>query len=285
MDQVEIWGLGLMGLSLAAGLLQANTGLAVYGVDANPAAEAYARRQGVRIGRAPHPRWVVVAVPPQAVADVLSAATPRLAPGTVVTDITSVKHHVLPALAALPGHLEVASSHPMTGRERGGGINFQPDLYRDRVWALIPVPGRPSPEGPLRALVEPLGARVVTLPAARHDRLAARTSHLPYVSALALTNLAREDRDTEHLMGPGFLGATRTAAAPPELWSEILDANREELLAALHDYVAELTTWEAALSSLPIDQLRTRIQAIQAVRMGWPATPTAASPAPIGAGR
>ncbi len=268
-DQVEIWGLGLMGLSLAAGLMQSDQAFTVYGMDSSAAARTHAAAQGVHIGRAPRPRWVVLAVPPLAVVPVLAAATARLEPGTVVTDLSSVKQHVLPALAALPRQLRVASSHPMTGRERGGSQNFQATLYADRIWALIPVPGRESPEAEMRALVEPLGARLLTVPASRHDRLAARTSHLPYLSALALTAVAHGDRDTPTLMGPGFLGATRTAAAPPELWSEILDANRDELLAALRDYVAELTTWEAALSSMPTDHLRTRIQAIQEMRTRW----------------
>ncbi len=267
--QVEIWGLGLMGLSLAVGLMQSEGAFTVYGMDSSADACEHAARQGVHIGPAPRPRWVVMAVPPLAVASALSAATPRLEPGTVVTDLTSAKYHVLPALAALPPQLRVVSSHPMTGRERGGGRNFQANLYADRTWALIPVPGRPCPEEEMRALVEPLGARVLTVPASRHDRLAARTSHLPYLSALALTAVASRDPDAASLMGPGFLGATRTAAAPPDLWSEILDANRDELLSALHDYLAELATWEEALSSMPPDHLRTRIQAIQEIRTHW----------------
>lgn len=269
-DQVEIWGLGLMGLSLAVGLMRSEQEFTVYGMDSSAAARAHAARRGVRIGPAPRPRWVVLAVPPAAVAPVLATATARLQPGTVVTDLTSVKHHVLPELAALPSSLRVASSHPMTGRERGGGQNFQATLYADRIWALIPVPGRESPEAEMRALVEPLGARLVTVPAARHDRLVARTSHLPYLSALALSAVAHGDPDAPTLMGPGFLGATRTAAAPPALWSEILDANRDELVAALHDYVVELTAWETALSSLSTEHLRTRIQTIRQMRTGWP---------------
>lgn len=268
-DQVEIWGLGLMGLSLAVGLMQSGQAFTVYGLDASAAACKHAAAQGVQIGRAPRPRWVVLAVPPLAVGGVLATATAHLEPGTVVTDLTSVKHRVLPELAALPPELKVASSHPMAGRERGGSHNFQAHLYADRIWALIPVPGRESPEAEMRALVEPLGARVVTVPAARHDRLAARTSHLPYLSALALTAVAHGDQDTPTLMGPGFLGATRTAAAPPELWSQILDANRDELVSALHDYVAELSNWEAALSSMPTELLQSRIQAIQQMRSGW----------------
>jgi prephenate dehydrogenase len=266
MPDVEVWGLGLMGLSLATALLQSGRGFRVYGVDRSSAVERFAARQGVTIGRAPVPGWVVLAVPPSAVASVVAEVAPGLPDGTVITDVTSVKGQVLPKLAALPRALCVVSSHPMAGRERGGAASFDPDLYRGRPWALIPVPGHPVPESAMRDLVEPVGARLITVPSSRHDRLAAVTSHLPYLSALALTAVAGRESDSADLVGPSFLGATRTAGSPPELWSEILSANRAEVLAALRAYRTELAEWEALLASESTDPLRERIGAVQALR-------------------
>jgi len=263
MAEVEIWGLGLMGLSLAAGLLASDAPFTVYGRDQSPAAEAFAAKHGVHIGRAPHPGWIVIAVPPAAVRSVLAQITIPVSSTTVITDLTSVKNHVLPLLASLPAHCSVVSSHPMAGREHGGGVNFRRDLYAGRPWALVPVPGHPIPMDAMRRLVEPLGAHLSPVSGEGHDRTVARTSHLPYLSALALSAVAAGQPDQTALTGPGFLSATRTAAGPPDLWSEILASNRREVRAALQEYIAELEAWDALLIEDSTEPVRQRIAQVQ----------------------
>lgn len=265
MRAVQVWGLGLMGLSLATGLIDA--GFVVYGRDIDPEAESFAAREGVHIGIAPDPGWCVIAVPPGAVAGVLAEAVAHIAPDTVVTDVTSVKGPVLPHLGRLPATLSVVSSHPMAGNEQGGYRHFRRDLYRDRVWALIAVDGRPVPWDAMARLVTPLGARLTALPADAHDRTAAFTSHLPYLSALALSSLLDRLPDGGRaLLGPGFLGATRTAMAPSALWSQILSANQESVREALAALRQELAQWEQALAEAPAPVLEQRIEEVRARR-------------------
>jgi prephenate dehydrogenase len=262
MRPVQIWGLGLMGLSLATGLIEA--GFTVYGRDIDPDAEGFAAGEGVHIGLAPHPGWCVIAVPPEAFAGVLDEAMGHVAPDTVITDVTSVKGPVLPCLAMLPPMQPVVSSHPMAGNEQGGYRNFRRDLYRDRVWALIAVDHHPVPWRAMESLVRPLGARLTTLPAAEHDRIAAFTSHLPYLSALALSSvLERLPDQGRSLLGPGFLGATRTAMAPSGLWSQILAANHESVREALHALQQELAAWDEALAHASRPALEARIERVR----------------------
>ena len=262
---VQIWGLGLMGLSLATALVAA--GFRVFGRDADPEAESFAMAQGVHIGVVESPGWCVIAVPPDAVAGALSDALGHLAPDTVVTDLTSVKGSILPRLAELPPTMPVVSSHPMAGNEQGGRLHFRPDLFRERLWALIPVPGRPVPWGAMAALVGPLGVQLTIVEGDHHDRIAAVTSHLPYVSALALSSLLGSLPDEGRgLLGPGFLGATRTAQAPSALWAEILMANRESVSDALRALRRELRGWERALESGSGPDLFRRIEAVRTRR-------------------
>lgn len=266
--QVEIVGLGLMGLSLALALVAA--GYVVYGRDRDAAAEAFARERGVRVGEAPAPACLVVAVPPDAVADVVASRRATLPDGAVVTDLASVKGPVLPALAALEARLRPVSSHPMAGTEQQGPRAARPDLYRGQPWAVVPLPGRPVPWDVLTPLVAAVGARPVTVPAGLHDRLVAYTSHLPYVLALALMGtLEQAPEGWRDLVGPGLVSATRTAASPPELWRQILCANRGAVLDALGAFRREVEAWEQILREDPVS-LQTRIVSLQHRRRSWP---------------
>ncbi|MCL8209179.1 MAG: prephenate dehydrogenase/arogenate dehydrogenase family protein [Actinomycetia bacterium] len=266
--QVEIVGLGLMGLSLALALVAA--GYVVYGRDRDPAAERFAGERGVHVGAAPAPACLVVAVPPDAVAEVVAARGATLPDGCVVTDLASVKGPVLPALAALEARLRPVSCHPMAGTEQQGPRAARADLYQGQPWAVVPVPGRPVPWDVLTPLVAAAGGRPVTVPAALHDRLVAYTSHLPYVLALALMGtLEQAPKGWRDLVGPGLVSATRTAGSPPGLWRQILGANRGAVLEALGAFRREVEAWEQILREDP-DSLEARITTLQERRRTWP---------------
>ncbi|HUY53530.1 MAG TPA: prephenate dehydrogenase dimerization domain-containing protein, partial [Candidatus Nanopelagicaceae bacterium] len=101
-------------------------------------------------------------------------------------------------------------------------------------------------------LVESLGALPVTMAAAVHDRVVARSSHLPHLVAGTLARVSRGsglvDPSARALLGPGFRGATRLAESDPEMVASFLIANTAEVTSALEEMVAELTRLAEALS-------------------------------------
>ena len=79
--------------------------------------------------------------------------------------------------------------------------------------------------------------------AAEHDRALAAVSHLPHVVAAALASATPEAYLP--LSATGWLDTTRVAAGDPELWRQILLANRSNVLRALgrmEKSVAQLRT-------------------------------------------
>jgi prephenate dehydrogenase len=266
--RLEVVGLGLMGLSLAWRLQAA--GWDVWGVDVDAEAVAWAESLGIRAGPAPDADWTVLAVPLSALPTAVDEVARRARPGRLVTDLTSVKGPVLPLMAALPRTLRVISSHPMAGSESGGYRAARPDLYTGRLWAAVPVPGHEPPWDALAQLVAPLGARITRIDGAEHDRVAAFTSHLPYVVSLMLSQTALEGpAGLERLVGPAFQSATRTAASPPGLWSEILAANRDAVLTALETLAEEMGRWQTLLREADRGELEEAIRRARDARERW----------------
>ncbi|HNZ48291.1 MAG TPA: prephenate dehydrogenase/arogenate dehydrogenase family protein, partial [Candidatus Hydrogenedentes bacterium] len=99
-----------------------------------------------------------------------------------------------------------------------------------------------------RAFWEFVGTRVVTLNAARHDALLARTSHLPHVAAAALARIVYDAGADSTLIGRGFLDVTRIAASRAEIWRDISLSNRGALLGAIQELQQSLDAFEAALT-------------------------------------
>src|SRR5207247_9015783 len=94
-----------------------------------------------------------------------------------------------------------------------------------------------------------LGANIMKMHPYAHDTVVARTSHLPHLVASALAATTPGNGDCVPLIGSGWADTTRIAAGDPELWRQILLANRGPTLNALADFETVLRTWRHALES------------------------------------
>jgi prephenate dehydrogenase len=179
-------------------------------------------------------------------------------PGTLVTDVGSVKGPVVVELAALlQGKLRFVGSHPMAGSEQQGLEAARADLYEGHVCIVTPDPlADAAAVTEVSAFWESLGCQVRQLGPEEHDSIVAAISHLPHALAAVLVNaVAGQVPEAFDFAGPGFRDTTRIAAGGPEMWSEILLSNRaavqksaEAMIEKFHEFLTLLD------SSSPGDQ-------------------------------
>ena len=238
---VRVVGAGLLGASVGLGLRRG--GVEVTLADPSPTAVALARDVGAGRPAADgdaEPTLVVVAAPPDVTADVVAAEL-AAHPSAVVTDVASVKGHVLAALRTAGADLtRYVGSHPMAGRERTGPSAALPDLFAGRPWVIVDSgESRADAVLAVRELAVDLGAIPVTMDAAAHDQAVATVSHLPQlVASLVAARLRDAPPQALELAGQGLRDVTRIAASDPQLWTAILAANAAAVrtgLSALRD--------------------------------------------------
>ncbi len=222
---VEIVGTGLIGTSI--GLACRRAGLDVLLTDAAEDHVRTASGLGAGRPRAPgdRPQLVVVAVPPDHLAEEITLAL--AGSDAVVTDVGSVKSGPLAAVAGLPGVERYVGGHPMAGSERSGPLAASGALFDGRPWAITPHDAAdPAAVAVVEALAELCGAVPVRLSPEEHDQAVARTSHLPHLlAALAAGALADAPPDHLALSGQGVRDVTRVAAGDPVLYGQIVAAN------------------------------------------------------------
>ncbi|MCG2799331.1 MAG: prephenate dehydrogenase [Cellulomonas sp.] len=225
---VRVVGTGLLGASVGLGL--SAHGVPVQLADPSRTAVALARDVGAgQPARAddPEPVLVVVAAPPDVIAQVVAAELVAH-PAAVVTDVASVKGHVLAELRASGVDLRrYVGSHPMAGRERSGPSAAVPDLFVGRPWVIVD-PGGADPDALLavRSLAVDLGAVPVAMAAAEHDAAVAAVSHVPQLAATLVAGRLRAAAPAAlGLAGQGLRDVTRIAASDPALWTSILAGN------------------------------------------------------------
>ena len=154
----------------------------------------------------------------------------------VVTDVGSVKQPIIndARLGLGPNFPRFVPGHPIAGTEKSGAAAAFRELFQKHKVILTPVS---ETEDSAVQLVEKMwtatGAQVVRMAPKVHDELLAATSHLPHVVAYNLVDIiAGGDAKSPFLKfaGGGFRDATRIAESSAEMWTEIVLANREEVL-------------------------------------------------------
>lgn len=257
-ERAAIVGVGLIGGSLALAARAAGLIGEVVGLGRSAANLDVARQRGIIDRAVQDPAaigpvdLVVLAVPVRSTARMAAALLPHLRPGTVVTDVGSVKGEVVAQCeAALPTDRPFVGGHPIAGSERAGAAAADAGLFRGAPCVLTPTARTDATAlAAVRALWEGVGARVSEMTPAAHDRALAWVSHLPHVVAYALVGaLAGADGQLAALAGGSWRDATRVAASPAELWRDIFLANREAVLAATDAFGAEVARLRAALAA------------------------------------
>jgi prephenate dehydrogenase len=191
---------------------------------------------------------VVLAAPLAANLGLMRQIKDHVKPGAIITDVGSVKVAIEDeAKRSLPDHVVFIGGHPMAGSERQGVESADPFLFENATYVLCPPDPftyHPSQIGPLISLLQLVGARILMLPSRKHDRIAATTSHVPQLVAVALAGYAATenelDENVHRLAAGGFRDMTRIASSPFGLWKEILSANHGAVLEALAGFSAQL---------------------------------------------
>ena len=96
-----------------------------------------------------------------------------------------------------------------------------------------------------------IGARLVRLEAAEHDRLVALVSHLPQVLSTALASLIADSPEAARVAGPAAADMTRLALSPYEIWRDIFSTNAGEIDRVIGDAIARLHSLRENLLSEP----------------------------------
>ncbi len=170
----------------------------------------------------------------------------------VVMDLGSTKARICAAMETLPPFFDPIGGHPMCGREVSGAANADADLFRDKTFVLSRL-NRTSEYAERLALllVEAIGARPIALAPDLHDRLVARSSHLPYLSSVGvvLTGDDLQDERFWQVAASGFRDTTRLAGSDLTMMVDILLSNQAEVLQSLADLQAHLAELSELVSA------------------------------------
>jgi prephenate dehydrogenase len=167
-----------------------------------------------------------------------------LSQDTLVTDAGSTKKDIVEYASKYQDKMVFVGSHPMAGSEKSGVENSFSEMFEGAT--CLVTPGKETTSDARKKVADfwgSLGAVVREISPEGHDHGIAFSSHLPHAAAYALAGVL-EEKLPAYLFAGGFKDTTRIASSDAELWSEIFESNRRNVLGAIGKYKEKLTVIE-----------------------------------------
>ncbi|MCA1957138.1 MAG: prephenate dehydrogenase/arogenate dehydrogenase family protein [Nitrospira sp.] len=168
-----------------------------------------------------------------------------LEPGTIVSDVGSVKGSLVErSEAVMPPGVHFVGAHPIAGKEKTGVAEGSAHLFKGARCIVTPTKKTdPQALERIKRLWEETGSILLTMDPHLHDQILGAVSHLPHAAAFALMIALADMRDhrlssldlARH-SGGGLRDTTRIAASSPEMWRDIFVWNRDNVVPLIDMY-------------------------------------------------
>ncbi len=254
-----IIGVGLIGGSFAKSIRAQHPGAEIYALDQNTDHIKEATEMGLIDREATKEDLqdadlVVVAIPVDVIVEKLPEVLDAVKDSCLVIDAGSTKKRICQAIETHPKRRNFLASHPIAGTEFSGPRAALDELFMGKTNILCEIEKTANElqESGLN-LFKNMGMHLRYMNPEDHDRHIAYVSHLSHISSFMLGKTVIEKEKNENdifdMAGSGFESTVRLAKSSPAMWQPIFAQNKENVLEALNEYIANLMAFREKLQN------------------------------------
>ena len=163
----------------------------------------------------------------------------------VIVDMGSTKLNIVSAIKNHPKRGRFVSAHPMAGTENSGPAAAFSGLFDQKTCIICDrqFSDKDAFEK-VKVLFETLRMNIKYMDAFAHDMHAAYVSHISHISSFVLASTVLEkEKDEEAILemaAGGFESTVRLAKSSPEMWSQIFEQNKDNILEVMDTYIEKM---------------------------------------------
>jgi len=266
--KICIFGVGLIGGSLARAYKKANPDSLIVGAGRSEEKLLAAQKMGVidsystDLAQAlTDVDLLVIAVPVGSMKLAFEQVKPFLHSKITITDVGSTKASVVECANDVLGEFvgNFVPGHPIAGIEKSGAEAAFAELFENRRVILTPTANTKTEcIKRITSLWQACGSEVIEMSVVHHDQVLAATSHLPHMLAFSLVDTLSKMNDKQEIFkyaAGGFRDFTRIASSSPEMWQDICLANSEALIKVIEKFQTDLTSLTQAIEANDKDSI------------------------------
>lgn len=246
--KIAIAGLGLIGGSIAIAVKRKSPATEIIGITRNPSTIGETSFRTYfdvvtnysELGVIRDSEILIISTIVSAIPETFRIIKPFVGPNTIITDVGSVKEWIVREI----NNSSFIGSHPMAGSEKSGIANANPHIFEGAICAITPLNNTKEQVETISRFWESLGMKTLVIPPDLHDKIVAETSHFVHLVVFIISGVLSHSEFAKNrffeVFGKGLIDTTRIAKSDPNLWIEIFQKNKRNLLQILDNFTKAL---------------------------------------------
>ena len=249
---VYIYGLGMMGGSLAGAVKKSKITQKIYAYDISKSNLSFAKKNKIidnydqdNFKYLSNADLIIICAPIGAYKKIFRNIKKYKKPDAIITDIGSTKTEITNIYKSIFSKNTncFIGSHPLTGKESSTVRNSDVSLFSDAVVLLTPVSDDINLIKRIGEFWRKLACKIFILNSKQHDLVLSETSHLPHMVSFALVNIILNTKSIEKIgdfTGGGFRDFARRAHSDSTMWQDICLSNSKNIVKSINQLKKEL---------------------------------------------
>ena len=188
---------------------------------------------------------VLISVPVDETVKILPDVLNKIGNNTLVIDVGSTKNQICKSVSDHKNRKQFLATHPIAGTENSGPNASVSGLYFGvtNILCEIEKTEKYFLEKAMKIFSD-FRMKIIYRDSKSHDEHISYVSHLSHVTSFMLAKTVIEKEKNEKnifdMAGSGFESTVRLAKSSPEMWTDIFEDNKKNIIKSLDDYIENL---------------------------------------------
>ena len=274
--KIYVIGVGLIGGSFAIDMRKLFPKSTIIGIDNSEihlqkALELKLIDETSELSKINNPDIIVISVPVKSILNILPIVLKSVNNNSLVIDFGSTKKSICQIVKDHPNRQNFLATHPIAGTEFSGPVAAHEGLFEGKNIIIC------DKHKTDKSILE-LGLKIFNLMKMKigymdsdsHDKHIAYVSHLSHISSFMLGKTVMDEEKNEKnifdMAGSGFESTVRLAKSSPEMWTDIFEDNKKNIIKSLDDYIENLAHINSLIKKDRFDEVESQLKSTNYIK-------------------
>jgi len=274
--KIYVIGVGLIGGSFALELRKLFPKSTIIGIDKSEnhlqkALDLKVIDEKSTVTQINNPDIILVSVPVKSIINILPVVLESVNNDSLVIDFGSTKNSICEIVKDHPNRQHFLATHPIAGTEFSGPTAAHEGLFKGKN--IIICDKKKTNKSKLELglkIFNLMKMKISYMDSVSHDKHIAYVSHLSHISSFMLGKTVIDEEKNEKnifdMAGSGFESTVRLAKSSPEMWTDIIHDNKENIIKSLNDYIENLVQINYMIKNDRFEELESQFKSINYIK-------------------
>lgn len=274
--KIYVIGVGLIGGSFAIDMRKLFPKSTIIGIDKSEihlqkALELKLIDETSELSKINNPDIIVISVPVKSILNILPIVLKSVNNNSLVIDFGSTKKSICQIVKDHPNRQNFLATHPIAGTEFSGPTAAHEGLFEGKN--IIICDKHKTDKSILERglkIFNLMKMKIGYMDSDSHDKHIAYVSHLSHISSFMLGKTVMDEEKNEKnifdMAGSGFESTVRLAKSSPEMWTDIFEDNKKNIIKSLDDYIENLAHINSLIKKDRFDEVESQLKSTNYIK-------------------